>query len=340
MEVIHASRALDSKLVEFSSAIGESAGQFIHLRRAPSFFDALCVEGRKNDVIAVVQGRKVAGVAVRSEKDCFSEQGVRMIGYLGALLLDPSVRRGLALARGFGLARRLHEAGGADFYLTTIFEGNAHARAALESRRAGLPWYEPLGMVSTLLLHPSSLARCSPPADVYVRVARRADLPSIVEFLAVEGPRREFFPRYLQDDFGSEGQLLRDLEAEDIRVAERGGRIVGVAAAWDQSGFRSWVPCANAPELCPRPLEYRTLAIPCVERDEPAVFTALVAALGNEAHPELLVAAFHEADPLFPLLKSIAAAEIRSSLYAVAWARNALPVPGSMKVPYLEAGSL
>jgi hypothetical protein len=340
----------------------------VGFRREPSWFDAAVVDGYSRQVVACrdLDTDRLVGFGCRSIRRVYINGQPAEVGYLSSLRALPAYRNIGLVARGYAFFRKLHADGRAPFYLTTIAEGNATAIKILTSGRAGLPTYHPAGRYHTVAL---PLLRRPPrgaaPAGVTLHPATPTDLPAIQDLLATAGPRRQFFPRYQQDDFLSSEGGLRSLTLDRLILAERSGRLVGMAAAWDQhayrqsviEGYSGWVkwlrPVYNAwqrlrgrPTLPPpgQPLRYLTAALPLVVDDEPAVFAALLADLrrrfrgGQWSH---LLVGFHETDPLLPIARRAQAACYTTLLYLVAWLDGETPwsaIDG--RPPYLELGTL
>src|SRR5205823_3781238 len=121
---------------------------------------------------------------------------------------------------------------------------------------------------------------------------------------AAAGPRRQFFPCLEADDFLSPAGALRGLSFDKLLLAERGGRLVGTLAGWDQHGYRqsvvqayhgwlrrarpfynAWAWLVGRPGL-PRPggaFRYLTGALPVVADDDATVFADLLEALRSRA---------------------------------------------------------
>jgi hypothetical protein len=235
----------------------------------------------------------------------------------------------------------------------------------LTGGRAGLPVYHPAGDYCTVAVALPRRPRAPRAASVRVRPARAEDLPAVLEFLAAEGPRRQFFPRLTADDFLAPDGAMRGLTLDQLLLAERDGRLVGTLAGWDQHAYRqsvvtayhgwlgrawplynAWARLTGRPGL-PRPgaaFRYLTAALPVVAGDDEGVFTALLqelrcrAAGGPWSH---LLVGLHGADPLLRVARRYQSACYVTHFYLACWpdgeaARKEL----DGRAPYLEAGSL
>ena len=203
------------------------------------------------------------------------------------------------------------------------------------------------------------------PAGPTIRPATADDLPAILTFLAVHGPRRQFFPCYEPGDFFTARGAFRDLPPADLLLAFRGEHLVGTLGAWDQRGFRQnvvhayrgligWTrPLYNAatgliglPRLpgAGQPFHHLTAALPVAADDDPAVFRALLDALTRRpasGDADYLLVGLHATDPLLPVAENRAATCYTTRLYLVCWEDGeSLRASLDGRVPYLELGSL
>jgi hypothetical protein len=348
----------DAALRRLSDELPSGGAVRLKLVREPSFFDALEVEGADSVVAKATAGDRIVGSGVMSFRSAFlngAPEPIR-IGYLGGMRLLPDFRGGRVLLRGYRLLDRSR--GGARLSLTTILEDNRAARSLLESGRAGLPSYRPLGVYHTLTWRIGRHPWGSPPVEV--RAAADGDVEAIVDFLSEVGPRRQFFPAFTAADLRSPTGLLRGLAATDILVARDGREIIGTLAVWDQGAFRRWVvdgyspalavarPIVNAyarltgrPTLPPagHALDYRFLSLLCVRGDRRDILYALLARAF--AGSGLLCLGLHERDPLLPLVRRGRPHDLRSVLYGVHWADGEADFSSlDDRVPHVEVGSL
>jgi radical SAM superfamily enzyme YgiQ (UPF0313 family)/ribosomal protein S18 acetylase RimI-like enzyme len=334
-------------------------------RREPSFFSAQCVEGRDTQTIIGhdVDTGEVAGMGSRSLKPAFVNGQPTTIGYLSSLRVRPAYRGSVHLARGYEMMRQLHEEGGARFYLSTVLHDN-RAALALTRRRARLPVYHDIGQIRTVAISLRARPAMQPSPELAIRRARREELPQVVAFLRHEGPRRQFFPRYREEDFATDCGLLRGLEPEHILLAFRGSRLAGVVAAWDQRPFRQtmvsgypkavhlarpllnlWSRWRGLPELPPTCslLNGCYLALVCICDDDTSVFGSLLQCLMDQQRGshDFILAGMHERDPLFASLSRYRRLEMLSRLYVVCWPDGQESFSGlDQRAPYVELGAL
>jgi hypothetical protein len=336
--------------------------------REPSYFDASVVTGRFRQVVAARQSEtgRLVGFGARAISNRYVNGRPVPIGYLSSLrLLAPHRNRGL-VARGYAFFRRLHEDQRTCLYLTTIAEGNDTALAILTSGRVGLPAYHFAGRYHTVAIPISPrVGRTQTLRGIEIRSAQEGDISAILAFLASAGPARQFFPCYEPDDFFTPGGTFRDLEANDLLLAFRSGRLVGMLGAWDQQGFQQtvvhgytsrlrwarpfyngWARIANHPRL-PAPGEcfrHLTAVVPTVADNDREVFAAMLQALlskcSRNAESYLLVG-LNENDPLLDVLRTYRATWYTTRLYLVCWS-DGDPIRETLdgRPPYLELGCL
>jgi hypothetical protein len=253
---------------------------------------------------------------------------------------------------------------GAALTLTAILEGNGRAERLLTSRRMGLPAYHDAGRFHTLCYAPAA-GRTRGTADVALRVATAEDQDAILAFLRRQAGRRQAFPAYRAEDWGTPGRLLRNLQWTDMLLAERNDRLVGCVGLWDQRPFRQslvtgysrryraarplWnltAPPRRRP-LLPPPgsvANTRCLAALCIADNDPAVCTALLHfALRRAAaqRADQVATGFHEQDPLLQAARRIPHLAFHSRIYAVTPAGDPNPLDDIDRQPlYLELGAL
>ena len=331
--------------------------------REPDFFLGLGVQGTFNEVVIGLEHERVAAMGCRSIRPAWVNGHPAAIGYLGGLRLTPDVRGSGALARMYAACRTLHERHPVPAYLTTVLESNTDAVALLTSGRAGLPHYLDRGRYVTYAIALNRRRRRAPRREI-----RRGDqmpLARIAEFMNRQGARRQFFPVIREGDFGTD--YLRGLRPSDVRVAVgTGGAILGVAAVWDQAGFKQNIVAGYASVLrlarpalngalrlagfrpLPKPgapLKMRYVAFCCAEEDDPEILRAILEQVCCEQRSgdsPFLVASFHERDPLGAAMRNFLAFRYASRFYLICWddgldfVRNLDAAP----IPHLDVATM
>jgi hypothetical protein len=313
----------------------------ISFRREPSYFRGSRVQGRQVQVIKCVDldSQRIIGLGCRALSPVWINGQQQTVGYLADLRGQPSYRGSTLLARGYQYLRQLHQQDAVQLYYTMILDDNLPARRLLESQRCGLPVYRDVGRVLTPAIF-LDLPRAAIKVDgVEFRSARRDELDDIIEFVNRSYAQRQLAPVYDRDDF-TRGRL-QGLAPEDIYLAIRAHKIIGVCAAWDQREFRQTHvegyspglrllrPFYNAVATCSplKPLPPKGAAIPCfyltliaIENDNRDIFTALLrhvyrARRNGEWH--YFIAGLHERDPLASVLQSYRRIDAAGRLYLV-----------------------
>lgn len=336
--------------------------------REPNYFEAAQVEGDSVDVVVsrdTASGR-IIGFGSRAEKRCYLNGQPGRIGYLSGLRCAEKYRRGTFLGRGFRFLKQQHQAGKVEFYLTSIVEDNHVARSVLTSGKAGLPTYKDFGRFYTLSIRPQKMVLMSRLTDLQVRRAQPNDASRIAEFLHRNGRMRQFFPAYKYRHFDEENGLLKKMLLSDVYLATRNGRLVGTLGLWDQKSFKqcrivdyspglkTMRPLINtAARICRRPelprpgstLNYLTMALVCVEKDDCNIFEALFAQALCDARTvqnlHSVMVGLHEKDPFLPIAKRLPHLQYLSRIYLVFWPDGqaaASKLDG--RTPYIELGAL
>jgi hypothetical protein len=365
-----ATPADDEPLRDLLAATPMEGSISVAFARQPSYFAAAEVDGTMVQV-GIARDRdsgRIIGMGSRATSLRYVNGQPVCVGYLSGLRLRQAYRgqAGL-LARGYRFLHQLHEDRRAKYYLTTIAEDNNVAMRLLTSGRAGLPVYHPWGSFHTFAIAAGRVAingavRHRP---VDIQPACASDRDAIVRFLNEHGPSRQFFPVYEAIDLFSGRGLLRGLSCDDLLLARRNGEIVGTLGCWNQRGFKqviihgyhgwlramrpvynTWATIRGRPTLpgAGSILPLNLTAIPVVRADDPDVFRQLLNAtlcrMAKHGEPLLLIA-FHEADPLFPIARQDAGREYGTKLYIVYWPDDVPDLEAlKQRVPYLELGGL
>jgi hypothetical protein len=358
----------DADLRHILAATPMEGSMVVSFRREPSFFDAAVVEGRFQQVVAArhVSSGRIVGFGSRSITERYVNGVPTRVGYLSSLRLLEEHRNLGLVARGYRYFRQLHGDRQTELYLTTIADKNQIALKLLTSGRAGLPRYHPAGIFHTVAIPlPNQRSRRATASGLTLRAAGPGDCGLIVEFLQSEGPRRQFFPCYTQDDLLADGGLLHGLSPANLTLAFRGPRLVGMAGWWDQRAFRQTVieryrgllgwlrspynalaPLAHWPCLADpgEPLHDVYLALPLVAEDDKQVFAELMAAvtrLVSDVSVDYLLVGMHESDPLLAVVRAFRGIWYNTRLFLVTWDPGLSLIDSLDGRPhYLELGAL
>lgn len=337
----------------------------VRFAREPDYFLGTTTMGDPCDVLVArhAPDGRLAGIACRAERRSFVNGEEATTGYIGQIRIAEDFRGNWLIQRGARIVR--DRSPQSLIYLGVIAHDNPRARGALIERRppAGLHARRLSGLTTCAIIlrqHWDKRRRTS--GDVVVGPASSALLPQVVSFLRGHGAKRHFFPAYTLDDFTG-GTTLRGLSAEDILIAHRGDRILGVMAVWDQAAYKQDIvagygrgvtrirPAYNAAArlLHARPLTPVGEAIPlafgaCVSvaDDDPAVMHALVRAASHHAADlgkAYLMLGFADTDPLLQVALAWPHITYRSDVYALSWSVDPAKVL-DRRLPYVEVATL
>ena len=178
-------------------------------------------------------------MATRSVRRVFVNGREQRLGYLGQLRIDPRFRGRWLVSRGFSQLKQLHDHDPLPGYLAAIIDGNREATGILvRHRRRIFPEFHAVADYRTLAI---GVNRAQRPAagDIQISTPAESELPEIAGFLQTHGSRRQFYPVWTEERLRRLSSL--GLGIADLRIARRGGQIVGIAGLWDQSAYKQTV---------------------------------------------------------------------------------------------------
>ena len=272
---------------------------------------------------------EVVGVACRSIRRVFINGLEQRIGYLGQLRVHERCRGRWLVSRGFTLLEELNRADPVPVYLVSIVNGNRDAIGVLVDKpRKRFPALREVAQYITYAIRVGKSKGFDRRLEIITH-GTVDQLDEIAEFLRAEGCRRQLSSVWSVD-------ALRELEGlglalDDLRIARRNGRIVGVLALWDQSaykqpvirGYTGWLKPVAA--ILPRPgtmLSSVYAALVAVADDDATVFGTLLREIYNLASLrgyEYLLVGLDSRDPLNDAVRPYRHIAYPSRLYLASW---------------------
>ena len=333
--------------------------------RKPSFFQGVGVLGDESQIIVArnVENQSIAGFGIRSIRRVFLNGREEKVGYLSGLRVAQEYRNGTLLARGYKFLKQLQEDGRTPLYLASIMEDNKMAIELLASRKVCLPLSQDLGRYCTFVYRvskdPSSFAN----AGLEVRRGKADHIGDILKFLNKHNSKRQFAPCYKEQDFFDQ-KLFLGLALEDIYLAFRGKKMVGMLAKWDQQAFKQIkIDGYGAKLKCLRPLvnlfarakglpnlptvgselDFFYVSLISISSDEPRAFLVMLEKLQQDNRDySLFMLGMHSRDPLIAEAKKIPHLQYNSRIYMMYWEDQQTEAEKIDRdvIPYLELATL
>lgn len=343
MNIRLATEADDAALARLLSEVPMPGALQLTSACGHSFFQALAVEGRDPLVVVAEREGRLVGMGAAVVRDAYLGGRLARIRYLGSLRVAPEARGSRALVRGYALLHRHLIAQPDDLRVTAIMDGNPWARSILTGARAGLPTYQPLARLVTYILPTSSARRdrSGPACD--------ADAGELARFMQELGPRHDGWPECGKMDLQNGTGDFPGLAHRDFLVVRQDGRMAGILACWDTRACRQIRVAGYGRTLrILRPLADRLArwsgwgGLPKVGSDVPVCYGALglvrpeyrgcwrdlVQAAQAEAGRRgcaWLVLTLDKADERVPVMATLRALRLPSTLYGLHWPESRLP---------------
>ncbi len=332
--------------------------------REPSFFIAEQA-GSVGSQTLVYQDQNdgtITGIGGRSVRKLYVDGEEKTVGYLSSLRLLPEVRSSMTLVRGYKFLQSLHGDGKVPYYFTTILDENRYAQQILESGRAGMPTYVPVGMFVTYLI------------PIRKRVLRKLrhevlscnedTLPQAHKCLSEWNGRHQFAPAYTLDDLSGGTRLLPNFSKKDLYVYKKRGKVVGTLGVWDQQSFKQTIVTGYSAQMKAVKPFYNGIArlrgfpmLPSIgemirsvhasfvsaEDDNTEVFESLISQAcrdwSGRGHDYLLVGLAEE-NKLSTVARRLALRELKSRIYLVHWPGEKAMLPKNGRIAHLEVATL
>ncbi len=334
--------------------------------REPDYFLGCPTMGRFYQV-GVARHREsgqIAGVACRATRPRFVNGRAEEVGYLGQLRVEARFRRRGLVSSAMRFLRELHADRRVTGYLTTIIEGNHVASGALVHRpRPHFPIYREVERFCTLALVVRT-AKAVARSPYKIRRGSEGDLGVIVSFLRGNGPEKQFFPVYEEDDF-RDNPVTLGFQVQDFLLAHHKNELVGVIGLWDQSSYKQTVVWAYSGYLrwgrpllsagarlagaqrlpSPgQPIHFAYASFICVADNDPEIFRVLLRKVYNlaaERRYAFLMVGLAARDPLLSVARRYAHLTYPSRLYTVGWEEGEFFHERlDNRIPYVEIAEL
>lgn len=332
--------------------------------REPSFFIAEQA-GSMGHQILICQDQDtgvITGIGGRSIRKLYVDGVQKTVGYLSSLRLLPEVRSSMTLVRGYKFFRSLHSDGEVPYYFTTILDENRYAQQILESGRAGMPIYVPVGMLVTYLI--PIRKRVSRKLRHEVHSCNENTLSHAYECLSEWNCRHQFAPSYTLDDISGRTRLLPNFSPKDLYVCKERDEVVGTLGVWDQQSFKQTIVTDYSAKMkAIRPF-YNGIArlrgrpmLPSIGESIRSVYASFVSAKNDNAKVfesvlvracsdwsgkgyDYLLVGLCDGNPLQSVMASFASRKLDSKIYLVHWQEDKVVLPGNSRIPHLEIATL
>ncbi|MEI6587356.1 MAG: hypothetical protein WCO05_00220 [Candidatus Moraniibacteriota bacterium] len=335
--------------------------------RSPSFFQSVGLLGDESQIIVArnAENKAIVGFGIRSIRRVFLNGHEETIGYLSGLRVAQEYRNRTLLARGYKFLKQLHEDGRASVYLASIMEDNSTAIDLLTSRKACIPISQDLGRYCTFVYRANKKPISLTNAGLEVRRGKADYIGDMLKFLNKHNSKRQFAPCYKEQDFFDQ-KLFLGLALEDIYLAFRGKRIVGMLAKWDQHAFKqikidgydiklkylrplvNLVAKAKGLPYLPiagNELDFFYVSLICISSDELGAFSVILNKLQQDNMDRdysLFMLGMHSGDSLIDEAKKFPHLQYNSRVHMMYWEdqrAKAEKIDRDM-VPYLELATL
>jgi len=206
----------------------------VTFEREPNYFLAAGLAGGEDQTIVAYEDGRLVCVGRCTRRECWLNGRPQEVGYLAELRLDHAARRRFTIVRdGYQFFR---ERQGAGFHFTSIASDNERARRLLESGARGLPHYDFLDELATLMI---AVPRHPRLPKLRVQSATEEDIPALLRLLIQYGQRHQLAAVWT--DARLRSLTHHGLTQERFFLVREGGEVVACGALWDQRCFRQVV---------------------------------------------------------------------------------------------------
>ncbi|MBL1432927.1 MAG: hypothetical protein COB94_005735 [Gammaproteobacteria bacterium] len=337
----------------------------VSFRREPNYFLGCCVQGECSEIIKCTESDtgRIVGLGARHISEMNVNGVSKKVGYLADLRIEPNVRNGTILARGYHYLRTLQSITPVDYHYSMVLANNVSALDIVTSGRAGLPRYSSMGKVLSPAIFLDLPKRAINIKGIHFSKANTSNVNVVFDFIQKQYKRKQFSPVYHSSDLMS--GRLRGLLYKDIYIAYRGNTIVGTIAAWDQGKFRqthiesyskilrfirpvhnalsTLTPLKQLPQLGSH-IPYVYFSLMAVLDDDINIFRALLRHVYRERRRgswHYAVAGIHEDSALAEVIKEYRHISSSGELYSIDFEERGASLPAlDDRTPHVEIASI
>ncbi len=214
----------------------------LKLEQSPNILDAFSVLGSNIDVLAVIDTNKnhIACACVLSQKDCYINGSLYKIGYVSGLKARQEYRGTLAFAR-FLILFKEYSKNNAVCWLFSVFSDNILVNELVKNKRQLLPIIDKINIYNSYIFKSKHLYfKTFEKTNIKIKFATIEDKSNIEAFLLKNKKTHDLTPYYTVDNIFKGTGLLKDFSYQNLALAVKNNKIVGMLALWDQTKFRRW----------------------------------------------------------------------------------------------------
>lgn len=340
---------------------GDYSGNIsLQYTRRPDAYVSLMREGVEVEIVVCrdLQHGKIVGYGACAINSCYINKTPQKVGYLfGLRMRKEYMGNSLVMHRAYAYLRTVLAERHVSYFYTSILAENEYAQKLLVKKRTFMPHYLYLTDYHVFSLKTANCRKKD--VHYHFRKALKADIPHIVEFLALQGKNKDFFPVLTEADLLAGAPW--SISYEDMVVLIREGRIVACGTCWDRSGSKQYIVksyCGIYKYLQSLPflvnvlgypalplvgstLHFFTLSFWCVENDDPQIFAEFVNRIAEQTEYSFFNIGITTDSPLTEILLQKKHFLYKSKIYLVTWNEkveySALTSKGKI---YIECGRL
>lgn len=221
-------------LLQLLAATAQQGSIRLTFERAPDYFHAAAVSTEQPEIWVMDKaGDGIIGTFSIGQRRVFINGQPTSVRYGSDLRIHPDFQGGRTLYRLFGRYReRMQD----NWMQTVILDENEASLTTVGSGRNILPQYIPAGHFTTWLISMRRGEKQGP--DAHVQRAGVQDIAEMQAFFDREAASKQFYPCYDFSRIGTENPYYRHLAMRDFFILREHGAITGIAALWDQKGFK------------------------------------------------------------------------------------------------------